>query len=358
MYKPLKKEDVVSAVDGTWVIRPPVYMHKWAGEGLNDYHGEDAVREIFNRYPDDIVEGNIRQPGGLSAPEGFSPDYCWAWPGHPRRDARDNEKRGKDSGSVVLESFDHLDEFLANFPEADDPAIYDAVRKAAERAGGRYVAAKAFNNFYERLWSLRGMQNLLMDFHIHKKELHRLCDALLGIVLEFVNGAADAGADAFVTSNDLGHQTGLMMSPASFREFLKPLHVKVAEACHSRGMHYWMHSCGNLTDILSDLIEAGVDCLHPLQYGAMDWQSTAAIIRGKMTAWAGVDVQHILQEETPKGVRVHVRELIDTFNRPGEGGCVVAAGNGITGSTPLENIDAFLDETFCYGLKCSAAEDA
>jgi hypothetical protein len=69
-----------------------------------------------------------------------------------------------------------------------------------------------------------------------------------------------------------------------------------------------------------------------------------------MTAWAGVDVQHILQEETPEGVRAHVRDLIDTFHIPGVGKCVVAAGNGITGSTPLANIDAFLDETFRYGL--------
>ena len=68
------------------------------------------------------------------------------------------------------------------------------------------------------------------------------------------------------------------------------------------------------------------------------------------TGWAGVDVQHILQEATPDGVRAHVRDLIDTFHVPGAGRCVVAAGNGITGSTPLENIDAFLDETFRYGL--------
>jgi uroporphyrinogen decarboxylase len=97
------------------------------------------------------------------------------------------------------------------------------------------------------------------------------------------------------------------------------------------------------------LIEVEVDCLHPLQYGAMDWDESARIIGDRMTAWAGVDVQHILQEESPEGVREHVRDLIDTFYVPGKGRCVVAAGNGITGSTPLENIDAFLDETFRYG---------
>jgi len=352
-YEPLGKDEVVKAIEGRGPIRPPAYMHKWPGEGLTEYHGEQAVRDTLAPYPDDVAAGNIVQPGGWAAPEGFSPDYRWAWRDQPEQ--KEGAKRGHDSGGRILDTWDEFDAFLDTFPTADDPRLYDGVRGAVENADGRYVLGWAWNNFYERLWGLRGMQGVLMDFHLYKEQLHKLCEALLGLVLQFVEGAAEACADAFATSNDLGHQTGLMMSPESFRNFLKPLHVKVARACHERGMHYWMHSCGNLTDVLDDMIEARLDCLHPLQYGAMDWHASARAIGGRMTAWAGIDVQHILQEATPEGVRAHVRDLIDTFHVPYNGRCVVAAGNGITGTTPLANVDAFLDETFRYGLEVGTA---
>ena len=347
-YEPLSAEEVKKAVEGRGPLRPPSHRHKWAGEGLADYHGEKAVADVFAPYPSDVIAAGIAQPGGWEAPEGFDAGYRWACTEPPETD---EAKRGHDSGGQILDNWDDLPAFFETFPQPDD-RVFDGLREAVKNAGDRYVNAVAWNNFYERLWGLRGMQNLLMDFHIHQEELAQLCDALLELVLKFVDGAAKAGADGFSTSNDLGHQTGLMMSPDSFRKFLKPLHAEVARACHERDMHYWMHSCGDLTDILEDMIEVGLDCLHPLQYGAMDWDESARIIDGRMTAWAGIDVQHILQEESPEGVRAHVRKLIDTFHRPGEGRCVVAAGNGITGSTPLENINAFLDETFRYGLTC------
>jgi hypothetical protein len=70
-----------------------------------------------------------------------------------------------------------------------------------------------------------------------------------------------------------------------------------------------------------------------------------------MTAWAGADVQHIIPDGSPEQVREHVRHLVDTFYLPGRGRLVVAAGNGICPPTTLENLDAFLDETFRYGLE-------
>lgn len=347
-YEPLSKDEVKKAIEGRGPLRPPAHLHKWPGEGLRDYHGEDKVAAVFDPYPEDVIVAGIVQPGGWKAPKEFPAEYRFGFRDEP---AADSAERGRDSGSLIIEDWSEFGTFLDTFPKANDSRIFDGVRETVKNAGDKYVTARAWNNFYERLWGLRGMQNVLMDFHLHPDEMHKLCDALLGLVLDFVEGAADAGADGFSTSNDLGHQTGLMMSPDTFREFLKPLHVEVASACHRRGMHYWMHSCGNLTEILEDMMELGLDCLHPLQYGAMNWHETARIINGRMTAWAGVDVQHILREASPDGVRAHVRDLIDTFHVPGVGKCVVAAGNGITGSTPLENIDAFLDETFRYGLE-------
>ena len=91
-----------------------------------------------------------------------------------------------------------------------------------------------------------------------------------------------------------------------------------------------------------------MDVFHPVQKHTMDEMSVAREFGDRMTFLAGIDVQHTLQEKDPEGVRQEVRFLIDTFDRP-DGGMCIAAGNGIVAGTPIENIDAFLDEALTYG---------
>jgi uroporphyrinogen-III decarboxylase len=76
----------------------------------------------------------------------------------------------------------------------------------------------------------------------------------------------------------------------------------------------------------------------------------AAEYGDRISFLAGLDVQHVLQEQDPEGVRHEVGFLIDTFDRS-EGGLCLAAGIGILPGTPLENIEAFLEEALEYGEK-------
>jgi uroporphyrinogen decarboxylase len=80
----------------------------------------------------------------------------------------------------------------------------------------------------------------------------------------------------------------------------------------------------------------------------MNESEVAQSFGGKLSFLVGIDVQHTLQERTPEEVRQEIRFLIDTFDQR-EGGMCIAAGNGIVGGTPLENIEAFLDESLNYG---------
>lgn len=154
--------------------------------------------------------------------------------------------------------------------------------------------------------------------------------------------------DGFWTSDDLGHQTGPMMSPQIFHELIYPFYRLVGEAIHESGMHFWLHSCGDNTLLLPDLIEAGVDIFHPVQKHTMDERAVAEEFGGRISFLAGIDVQHTLQEMDADGVRREVRFLIDTFDRT-DGRMCIAAGNGIVSGTPIENIEAFLDEAVRYG---------
>ena len=138
------------------------------------------------------------------------------------------------------------------------------------------------------------------------------------------------------------------MSPKTYREMIKPYYARIGECLRKHKLHWWLHSCGNNTAIMDDLIEVGVDVFHPVQKGTMDEVAVAQEFGDRMTFLVGFDVQHILPEGTPDEIRAEVRHLIDTFDRP-DGGLCLAAGNGILPGTPLENIEAFLDEALRYG---------
>lgn len=102
-------------------------------------------------------------------------------------------------------------------------------------------------------------------------------------------------------------------------------------------------------------MEIGLDVIHPIQHStypggvsAMDPETTARRFGGRITFLAGVDVQYLLPLGSPEEVRAGVRRMIDTFDGP-HGGMLIAAGNAIMPETPLENIEACLDEAYRHG---------
>jgi hypothetical protein len=305
---------------------------KWWGEGLREQYGERL--RAFDRYPEDVVQLWL-DPLDYGA-MGLS------W---------ELDTEGAHDSRAIIDDWSKLDEFIAKMPDpATDPRV-DALVAAADRARAqdRYVLFGWWRLFFERPWGIRGMTNLLMDYYVAPEAVHRLHDALCTLYCGYIERAArELRPDGFWTSDDLGHQTQPFMRPETFHEFLKPYYDRVGAVLNRHDLHWWLHSCGNNTPLLPDLIDAGVDVLHPVQKHTMDEAAVAQEFGDRLTFLAGLDVQHVLQEQDPAGVRAEVRFLIDTFDRPGGGMCI-AAGNGIVAGTPFENIEAFLDEAVRYG---------
>jgi len=307
-------------------------MTKWWGEGFRELHG-GALRR-FDRYPDDAAFLWL-QPVDLSRM-----NLSWQPLEHGALDAR-----------RALDDWSRLDEFIDKLPDPWADPQFDSLSREAERlhADNRYIIVAWWRLFFERPWALRGMENLLLDYALAPEQVHRLHEALCRQYCSYLErAAATIAPDGFWTSDDLGHQTGAMFSPGTFESMLKPYYARVGTTLRRHGMHWWLHSCGDNTPLLPQLIDAGVDVLHPVQKGAMNAGAVAARYADSLTFCAGMDVQHILPRGTEAEVRREVRGLIDIFDRP-DGGLCLAAGNGILPGTPLENIDAFLEEALLQG---------
>ncbi len=328
----LSREDVIKAVERKNPPRIPINMGKWWGEGLLKQHG-NRLREL-ERYPQDVVflwiDPIPYNCMGLS----------WVL---PQEGAHDNK--------AIVDDWAKLDEFIEKLPDpATDPQLDWLIDDAdAAKAAGKYVIFGWWQLFFERPWSIRGMENIMMEYYLEPEKVTKLHKALLDHYTGYIRRAAKMfEPDGFWSSDDLGHQRGPMMSPKTFHEFLYPYYKRLNATLKETDIHFWLHSCGDNTALMEDLIDAGVDVFHPVQKLCMDEKDVAERFGDRITFLAGIDVQHTLQEKTPQGVREEVRFLIDTFDRA-DGGMCIGAGNGIVSGTPLENIEAFLDEALKYG---------
>jgi uroporphyrinogen decarboxylase len=335
MITPASREEVIKVVERRGSCRVPRVRTLWRGEGLEAQYGKAALDALSEKYPDDVIYFMWMNPI-----EPAEMNLSWEW-----------ETGGALDASPVIRDWSQLDEFIAKLPVPErDPKI-ELLAQNAERlkADGRYLLFGWWRFFFEQPWELRGMENLMCDYYEEPEQVERLHEALLQTYNRYLDAACKIiSPDGFFTSDDLGHQTGPMMNPAVFAEQIAPFYSRFSKKLKEHNLHFWLHTCGDVMDLLPHLIDAGVDVIHPIQKHTMDAADVMRRFGGQISFLAGIDVQHTLQEKTPDEVRKEVRFLMDTFNRP-EGGMCIAAGNGIMAGTPLENIEAYLDEAARYG---------
>jgi len=334
MLRHLSKEEVTKAVEFKRPPRIPLVRAKWFDETSRAQYGA-KLDEIDEQYPTDAID-----PERFLVVDFDKMGLSWELP-----------KNGAIDNMPIVDDWAKLDEFIAKMPDPLKDTRIDALIPQFKQAhrDNRYITHTQWSLFFERPWQIRGMQNLLMDYYINPKEIHKLHEALCDLYLRYIDVvAAKLKPDGYWASDDLGDQQSLMISPEIFREFIKPYYRKIGEKIHQYGMHWWQHTCGNNIEVLEDLIDVGIDMLHPIQKGAMDREKTAEIGRGRIGFSVGMDVVQVLRRGSVEDVKKEVRAMIDLFDTP-DGGMAISAGNSISAGVPLANIRAFLDESLDYG---------
>jgi hypothetical protein len=346
--KALTRQEVRNVIDFKGCDHVPVMYHFWCGpRGDATQEWRDRVVAVRDRFPNDVTVFGVGGPGVWDAPAD-APRQRWAHRGRP---AAAESGKGLDSGSkMIVDLAAEIDHIVEVFPEADYPPFYAGLAKAvADNTSGCYRLGCAWFCFFERLWSMMGMEETLVNFYTCPDAMHRLiravCDFHKG---QIRNAAAQASLDGWFTSDDIGQQTGTFFSVEIFNEFFKPYYKELVDEAHRHGMHYWLHTCGNVEAFMPGFVEIGLDVIHPIQKYTMDERNMAREWGGKICFWAGFDVQQTLPYGTAEDVRREVRFMIDTYGRP-DGGLMLTAGNGVTPDNPPENIEALFEESFAYG---------
>ena len=339
--KPMSKKMVTDVIERRTNEKIPLVFHKFWGEGLQEAYGND-LSEMADNYPDDIFKA-AHIPPGFEKSTNSNPAYRWGYKDDYSKAARHSIGQNVE----LLDNWDDFDKFISDFPSPYEEDIFANVKEEIKEAGSRYKLGYWWNLFHERFWTIRGMENLMMDYYDNMENLKRLGNLMNEYYRGIVDQYAELGFDGIFISDDLGHQTGPMMSPQVFRELYFPLYKEFIDYVHSKNMHVFLHSCGDNTLLMDDLIEAGLDVIHPIQAGCMDYQYIAQKYHNKITFLLGVDVQYLLPNSTSGEVTDGIKKMVSAFESKG---CSVllAAGNGIMPDTPLENIKVMLDTISLY----------
>jgi uroporphyrinogen decarboxylase len=193
---------------------------------------------------------------------------------------------------------------------------------------------------------LRGVEQILLDLALNPEIAQEIIQRIAAFYLEYARrtlAAAGGGIDIFMMGDDFGTQAGPLLSPAMWRQFLRPgfeAFVGLAKRYGSRVAH---HSCGSIKPLIPDLIECGLDILNPLQPDArdMDHRELKRLFGDRLAFHGSVSIQRALPFGTPDDVRNEVRERFEAL-APG-GGFIVCTAHSIQADTPLENIEALFD---------------
>jgi len=252
-----------------------------------------------------------------------------------------NRSVDKDIGSVETPQLTDPTLTGYQFPDPRDSRFFADIPAHIDQYPDRFRVFRIGFSLYERAWTLRGMENLLMDFSDHPDFVHELLRVIADYNIAQVKEALKYDVDAIYFGDDWGQQHGLQMGPALWREFIYPELERMYRAVNTAGKYVFIHSCGDVDELFDDLIQIGLNCFNPFQPEVMDVARLVSRYRGRLTFHGGLSTQRTLPYGTPEEVRVETRRLIELGR---EGSYILAPAHALQGDVPLKNILAFVEE--------------
>jgi len=219
-----------------------------------------------------------------------------------------------------------------------DPDDY-AGQVARLKLEGKFVSA-GIPNPYKQAWMLRGMDNVLADYLINRDMLETLYDRLYALYGEMARRMARAGVDMITITGDIAMQDRIIMGPDTWRAVDKPRMARLIADCRAvdPNVFFFIHSDGDVTDLMDDFVEIGFDVINPLQPECIDPAEVKRRWGDRITLHGGISLQRTL----PFGTVAEVRQEVETLIRQCgyDGGLVVFPSNVIQPDTPVENVIA------------------
>lgn len=237
------------------------------------------------------------------------------------------------------------------FPDFDADYRWEGVRERNLKLIEDGYATLAFMEMtiFELSWYLRGMEAFLTDFYADPEFNEALLDKITDIRVKMARRYAAAETDVLMLGDDVSTQLDMMLSPDIWRRSLKPRMAKIIAAAREvkPDILIFYHGDGNLSKIVPDLIEIGVDVLNPVQPECVDPFELKEKYGDRLSFWGCVGTQTTMPFGTRDQIFETCKKLIQTVGKGG--GLVLAPTHTLEPEVPYENIEAFLEAVEKFG---------
>jgi len=226
------------------------------------------------------------------------------------------------------------------FPEPPGPEAFAHFPRFIADHRDYFVVAEE-GHLFEVAWALRGMENLLTDMLLHPDFVDELLDGITEHYLVLIERAVQYDVDGFTFGDDWGSEKGLIMGPRLWRRFIKPRMARMFERVRAAGKFVFLHTDGDVTEILEDLIEIGLDVYNPFQPDVMDVYEIKRRYGDRLCFYGGISIQQLLPFGSPQQVKAEVQRMIRQVGAGG--GYILAPSHTVLADTPVENIAALIE---------------
>ncbi len=316
---------------GFWLGNP----HPDTWPQLKDYFDNDSEEEIRIKLND---------------------GYRWIEPAeaykHPQgKPIFDNKRRGIElsSGGVFFDtdSIGEIDDF--EWPDVKYLQFDDVITKL-KNAGDVFRASGFWAPFFHDAADFLGMENYFIKMYSSPEIVHSVTRHIIDFYLQanekFYKEAGNL-VDAYFFGNDFGAQNDLLISRDCLKEFVFPYMKELIDQAKKYNYKVILHSCGSIYNVIPDLIELGIDGLHPLQAKAanMNAEKLASEFKGSIAFIGGIDTQELLVNGSAEEIQNDVHRVIKLL---GPNLIVSPSHEAILPNIPPKNIEAVSNAIFNF----------
>jgi len=236
-------------------------------------------------------------------------------------------------------------EIIKNYPvpvlKEED---YEFFKKDVDHIKSNDKICSAYSgSFYEWSYYLRGREKIYYDYYDNPELIKLIIEKVALFVEELSTKNINAGVDILCFYDDLGSQNGLQISPEIFRRFYKPYYKNLWQKIKSnhKDKYIFLHSCGNITEIIPDLIECGLDILHPIQPETMNIYEIVRKYKNDLVFWGTMSNQKTFPIGSKEDIFKEVKDRVINIGNLGR--LILGSSNTLGKDVPLQNIGYFAE---------------
>lgn len=327
---------------------------------------KERMRRALNHEPVDRIptQINYTQAMGqrMAARLGVTPDQLpQRLDNHFLRVDIGYEDRRSDNGQIIFDGwgvgFDSRQEgyFAAvhplagskdldafSWPDPHAPNLLDRAAQVIEEDGGQHFVAPNFGfALFERAWTLRGFDTFLLDMALDPGFAEELLERITAIQLVLIDRSLQLEVDGAYFGDDYGAQNSMLFSPKMWRSLIKPRLARMFAPFRAAGLPVIMHSDGQISDILPDLVEIGLAAYNPAQPEVIDHAWLKGYFGKRLAIYGGLSTQAVLPHASPQGV-VEALAKCRAVLAPEQTGLVLAPSHRLMTDVPMDNVKALL----------------